>query len=197
MLFRSVTFFDLAANFLGYIPYGLLCVLVVHARMSGSAALLLATVSGGALSLMLEAGQSFLPARIPSNIDVLSNAAGAACGGLAAVLGARWLQAGGPLQRLRAQAFMPGAAADLGLLLLGLGLFAQLNPATLLFGSGDLRDLVASTAGERHAAEIFVSIEAAITAMNLAAVVVLASAGARPDAPLRRLRPCWWPWRWR
>ena len=184
---RYVTFFDLAANFLGYIPYGLLCVLVVHARMSGSAALLLATVSGGALSLMLESGQSFLPARIPSNIDVLSNAAGAACGGLAAVVGARWLLAGGPLQRLRAQAFMPGAAADLGLLLLGLWLFAQLNPATLLFGSGDLRDLFAGAVGERHEAELFVSVEAATTAANLAAVALLASAGARTDAPIRRL----------
>lgn len=161
--------------------------LAVNWRHSRGAAFALATVAGAVLSLLLESAQSFLPARIASNVDVLANVAGAAAGGLLAAVFARWLLGGGPLHRLRAQALTPGAAADLDLALLGLWLFAQLNPATLLFGSGDLRDLLASTAGESHKAELFVSIEAAITAMNLAAVAVLASAGARPDAPLRRL----------
>jgi VanZ family protein len=181
---RYVTAFDLSANFFGYIPYGLLCVLAVHARLSRGAAVVLATVTGAALSLALESAQSFLPSRVPSNVDVLANAAGAAAGGLAAAILARWLLGGGPLQRLRAQALTPGAASDLGLALLGLWLFAQLNPATLLFGSGDLRDLFAGAAGARHEAELFVSIEAVITAANLAAVALLASAGTRPGAPV-------------
>ena len=184
---RYITAFDLAANFFGYVPYGLLCVLAVHARLSGAAAAVLAAITGGVLSLLLESAQSFLPARIPSNVDVLANVAGAAAGGLAAAILPRWLLGGGPLQRLRAQALVPGTAADLGLALLGLWLFAQLNPATLLFGGGDLRDLFASAVGERHEAELFVSIEAAITAANLAAVALLASAGARPEAPVRWL----------
>ena len=184
---RYVTAFDVGANFFGYLPLGLLCALAVRARLSGGAAIAVATVAGAVLSFLLESAQSFLPARIASNVDVLANIAGAATGGLAAAVFARWLPGGGPLHRLRAQALLPGAAADLGLALLALWLFAQLNPATLLFGSGDLRDLFASVAGERHEAELFVSIEAAITAMNLAAVAVLASAGARPEAPLRRL----------
>jgi hypothetical protein len=131
--------------------------------------------------------QSFLPVRSPSNVDVLANLAGATTGAIVAAVFLRWLLSGGPLRRLRAQAMTPGAAADLGLALLGLWLFAQLNPVALLFGSGDLRDLFAGAAGEPHKAELFVSIEAAITAMNLAAVVALASAGTRPEAPLRRL----------
>jgi VanZ family protein len=184
---RYLTAFDLAANFFGYLPFGLLCALAVHARFPGVAAIALATLSAAALSLLLESAQSFLPARVPSNVDVLANVAGAAAGALAAVFLARWLLGGGPLQRLRAQALLPGAAADLGLALLGLWLFAQLNPATLLFGSGDLRDLFAGTEGARHEAEVFVSIEAVITAANLAAVALLASAGARPEAPIRRL----------
>lgn len=158
--------------------------LALHARLSGGVAAVLATLTAAALSLLLESAQSFLPARIPSNVDVLANVAGAAAGGLAAALLPRWLPGGGPLQRLRAQVLLPGAAADLGLALLGLWLFAQLNPATLLFGSGDLRDLFANAAGARHAAELFVWIEAAVTAANLAAVVLLASAGARPGAPV-------------
>ncbi len=184
---RYITAFDLAANFFGYLPFGLLCALALIRRLSPVAAIVIATLTGALLSLLLESGQSFLPARIPSTVDVLANVAGAAAGGLLAVIFAQWLLGGGPLRRLRAQALTPGAAADLGLGLLGLWLFAQLNPATLLFGTGDLRDLLASAAGERHKAELFVSVEAAITAMNFAAVAVLASAGARPEAPLRRL----------
>ena len=184
---RYVTAFDLAANFFGYLPYGLLCVLALIRRRGAAVSVTLAVVTGAVLSLLLETAQSFLPPRIPSNIDVLANVAGVAGGGIAAAWFAPWLLGGGPLRRLRAHALVPGAAADLGLALLGLWLLAQLNPATLLFGSGDLRDLVASAAGEPHKAEIFVSIEAAITAMNLAAVVVLASAGTRPGAPVRRL----------
>ena len=184
---RYVTVFDLAANFFGYFPFGLLCVLALPGRRSGAVAVTIAIVTGALMSLLLETGQSYLPPRIPSNVDVLANVAGAAAGGTAAAWFAPWLLGGGPLHRLRAQAMTPGAATDLGLALLGLWLFAQLNPATLLFGSGDLRDLVASAAGEPHKAELFVSVEAAITAMNLAAVAVLASAGAQPGAPVRRL----------
>jgi VanZ family protein len=184
---RYLTAFDLAANFFGYVPYGLLCVLAFRARLAGGAAVVLAAVSGALLSLLLESAQSFLPARIPSNVDVLANIGGAAAGALAALILAPWLLAGGPLQRLRAQALAPGTEADLGLALLGLWLFAQLNPATLLFGSGDLREILASTIGQRHEAKLFVSFEAAITVANLVAVALLAAAGARPGAPVRRM----------
>jgi VanZ family protein len=184
---RYVTTFDLAANFFGYVPYGLLCVLVVRPRLSATAATLLAVLTGAVLSLSLETAQSFLPARIPSNLDVIANVAGVAAGGLAGAWFAPGLLGDGPLQRLRSEALAPGTAADLGLTLLGLWLFAQLNPATLLFGTGDLRDLVAGPAGVRHGAELFVSIEAAIATTNLAAVALVASAAVRPGAPVLRL----------
>jgi len=183
---RYVTAFDVAANFFGYLPYGLLCVLAARPRLRPAAALLIAVATAAAFSLSLEALQSFLPARIASNVDVIANVAGAACGGLAGV----WLAPGllgGPLRRLRAEAVTSGTAADLGLTLLGLWLFAQLNPATLLFGTGDLRDLFSGAVGARHAAELFVSVEAVTTAANLTAVALLASAGVREGAPVRQL----------
>ncbi|MGH7290708.1 MAG: VanZ family protein, partial [Myxococcota bacterium] len=151
---RYVTAFDVGANFFGYLPYGLLCALVLRPRMLPIAAALFALLSGMALSLALEAGQSFLPARIPSNLDVLANVAGAACGGGAGAWLAPWVLGQGPLERLRSAALAPGAVADLGLTLLGLWLFAQLNPATQLFGVGDLRDLISAPGapGERYGA---------------------------------------------
>ena len=184
---RYVTAFDLGANFFGYLPLGLLCVLAARPGLRPAAALLLAVTAAAALSLALEAAQSFLPARIASNVDVIANVAGAACGGLAGAWLAPGLLGDGPLQRLRADAVTAGTAADLGLTLLGLWLFAQLNPATLLFGTGDLRDLFSGAVGERHTAELFVSIEAVTTAANLTAVALLASAGVREGAPVRRL----------
>ena len=185
---RYVTAFDVGANFFGYLPYGLLCALALRPHFAPAAAALLALLTGAGLSLALEAAQSFLPARIPSNVDVLANVAGAACGGIAgAWLAPRLL--GGPLDRLRTAMLAPGEAADLGLALLGLWLFAQLNPATLLFGAGDLRDLVAApgAAGGRHGAELFVAVEAAVAAANFVAVALIASAVVRPQAPVVRL----------
>jgi len=180
---RYVTAFDLAANFLGYLPFGLLCTLSLGAHRSALRTVIVVALLGGALSLSLETIQFYLPARIASNVDLIVNIAGAAGG---AVLGAWFgpaLHSGGYVQRLRAQAFVPGLAADLGLVLLALWLFAQLHPATLLFGTGDLRDLFEARVGERHAAQLFVSAEAATTAVNLAALALLASAGMRPGAP--------------
>jgi VanZ family protein len=183
---RYLTAFDLGANVFGYAPYGLLAALAVHPRLRGAGAVLLAAVTGGALALALEAAQSYLPARIASNVDLLANLAGAALGGIAGVLAAPWLLGEGPLKRLRASSFLPGAEIDLGLTLLGLWLFAQLSPATLLFGAGDLRDLLAAE-GVEYGAELFISVEAAIAAANLLAVTLLASAMLAPGAPAHAL----------
>lgn len=184
---RWVTLFDLASNFLGYLPLGVLCALALHARRRGLAAIVVAVLSGAALSVALEAAQTFLPARVASNLDVLANTAGALAGALAGTLAAPWLPGKGPLRRLRAETFLPGADADLMLALLGLWLFAQLNPATLLFGTGDLRDLLADPPGPAHAPQLFVSVEAATAAANLVAVSLLASVVVCPAARTRIL----------
>jgi VanZ family protein len=182
---RYVTAFDLVANLIGYLPYGFLCVLALYPRLRGRHALAAAALSGAALSLLMEAAQSFLPARIPSNLDVACNLAGALAG---AALGTRlssWLLDRGPLKRLRAQVFLPGHAADLGLVLLALWIFTQLNPAMLLFGAGDLRDLLSAAGGASHPPALFISVEALTTAANLIAVAMLLSVITAPGKPVR------------
>lgn len=182
---RYVTAFDVGVNVLGYLPYGFLCVAALYPRLRGAGAFALATGSGLALSLLLEATQSFLPARVENNLDVLCNLAGAAAGAALAAAAVPRLRGGGPLQRARASLFAPGAATDLGLVVLGLWLLTQLNPAMLLFGAGDLRDLLVPPGGQPRAPAFFASIEASTSAANLAAVALLVSELAAPGRPVR------------
>src|SRR5260221_3809966 len=129
---RYVTAFDLAANVLGYVPFGFLCVLALHPRIRGLAAFAVALASAALLSIALEAAQSYLPARVATNLDVLCNLAGGACGAALGVLaGPGFL--GRPLQRLRARAFFARAGVHAGPTLLALVLFGQVHPATVLF----------------------------------------------------------------
>ena len=182
---RYITVFDVVANLVGYLPYGFFCVLALYPRLRGRYALAVAALSGAALSMGMEAAQSFLPTRVPSNLDVACNFAGALVGAALGTRLAAWLLDEGPLKRLRNQTFLPGHAADLGLVLLGLWLFTQLNPATLLFGAGDLRGFVNAQGAAAHPAALFISIEALTTAANLVAVALLASVIAAPGQPIR------------
>jgi hypothetical protein len=159
-------------------------VLSLRPGLRGPGAVIAALVLGAGLSLLMEAAQSYLPVRAPSSLDLLCNAAGVLAGALAGLRARPWEQ---PLRDWRARALMPGAQADFGLALLGLWLFIQLNPAMLLFGVGDLRDLFAGPAGPARAPELFVAIEAVTAAANLAAVALLVSAIALPGAPVRAM----------
>ena len=183
---RYVSGFDLVVNVLGYVPYGWLAVLALHPRVRGAGAFSAALVSGTALALLLEAAQTFLPTRFASNVDVLCNLAGAAIGALLGTRSVGWLLGEGPLLRWRARDVLPGARADAGLVLLALWLATQLNPASLLFGAGDLRDLFRQPAGAAYEADVFVAIEALTSACNLVAVGLTASAILAPGAPLLR-----------
>jgi VanZ family protein len=182
---RHLTHFDIAVNVLGYLPYGFLCVAALPERLRGAAAFALAVASAAGLSLVLEALQSYLPVRFASNIDVASNVGGAAAGAVAALALLPQPLDAGPLQRLRTAAFLSGAEIDCGLVLLGLWLFTQLNPATLLFAAGDLRDLLAAGQGRARAPEFFVAIEAVTAAANLIGVGMLLSVLASEGQPVR------------
>jgi len=158
-------------------------VAALQPRLRGGAALGAAPLSALCLSLTLEALQSYLPTRTASNLDLLCNVAGAAFG--AALAPALLARLDG--LRLRERLFLPGPDIDFGLVLIGLWLFVQLNPATLLFGAGDLRPLIEPAAARGHAAEFFIRTEAFIGAANLVAVGLLASLLVAPGRPLRAM----------
>ena len=91
------------------------------------------------------------------------------------------------MHALRHRWFLSGHQYDLGLVLLGLWLFTQLNPGILLFGNGDLRGLLEPSPAILHPAEVFIQGEAAVAACNLIAIGLFASCLTQSELPLRRL----------
>ncbi|CAG2126582.1 VanZ family protein [Cupriavidus plantarum] len=133
---RYITDFDLLTNVLGYCPFGALVVLALHPRISGARATLLAFISGALLSSVMEAMQTWLPNRIPSNIDLITNALGALLGAAVIAPFSSALIDRGTLTRLRMAWFEPHASFAIILLLLWP--FAQVFPQEHLFGMGGI-----------------------------------------------------------
>jgi len=184
---RYITVFDLVTNFAAYLPLGFLAVLALHPFLRGAPAFAATGLAGCALSLALEALQTFLPSRIPSVVDLATNGIGLFAGaGLGLRFGVGLLHSG-RMHALRDRMFLAGHHYDAGLVLLALWLFTQLNPETLLFGNGDLRDLLEDPPTVLHPAEVFIQMEAAVAACNLVAVGLFVSSLAQNGQPLRRL----------
>lgn len=172
---RYITAFDLTANFIAYAPLGFLTVLALVPMVGRANGVFLATLLAACLSLSLEALQNYLPVRIPSNVDLATNVTGALTGALAGALSIRPLLREGGLQALRYRVFLRGGRIDLGVVLLALWLVSQLNPETLLFGNGDLRDLFHNPDGTLRPAEAFMRTEAGVAGANAFALGLLLS----------------------
>lgn len=165
---RYWTAFDLAINVALYLPLGFFATLAMCRLPGRYTGAVLAVLIAAGVSFGLETVQTWLPARVPSNLDL-------ACNSLGGLLGAITGQLTGPrlinrLIALEHRLIAPVPHAELGLTLLGLWLLIQFSPETLLFGSGDLRYLLGFSGAVPFAAESFVMIEASIVAFNAVAV---------------------------
>lgn len=170
---RYFTAFDLVANALAYLPLGFLWVTVLAARLPAGVALLLAVLAGGLLSCGVECAQNFLPSRVPSNLDLVSNTLGTLLGAAAGLRWGRHLLDGGRLHAWRERRFLTGITGDRGLLLVALWLLSQLNPETFLFGNGNLRSLLGLPAAFDFEAGHFIELEmATVTAQTLTIVLI-------------------------
>lgn len=182
---RPMPAFDVLVNVLGYFPLGFLAVLAIYPRLRGAAAVALAVACSALASFVLESLQVYLPTRTASNLDLIANTAGGALGAIAALAATRQLMDSGRLEGLRRELFLPGRRVDLGLVLLGLWLFSQLNPETLLFGTGDLRDLFKAPSGKLYPAEVFLRVEAGVACANGLAAGLLAACLVARGQPTR------------
>ena len=132
---RYWTGFDVGVNLVGYAPLGFL--LALSALRSGRTrwAVSVAVLSAGVLSLVMETLQSYLPSRVPSNVDFVLNAAGAWLGACSAWL----LEKAGAIDRwsrVRARWFVREARG--ALVLLALWPVALLFPASVPLGLGQV-----------------------------------------------------------
>ena len=126
------TRFDVIANFIAYVPFGVFIALSPK-RATPRARTALAFAAGVTLSFAIETLQMFLPPRDASLVDLVSNTAGALVGGMAGASLVRAERARRALSAMRHRIFLPGRLGDFGLALLALWVVAQINPGIPLF----------------------------------------------------------------
>ena len=129
------TAFDLASNVIGYVPAGFLLALTAWRTGRGRRVIMRTTMVCAGVSLLMETLQSYLPERVPSNVDLALNVLG---GWLGAVLATGMEQIGAidRWSRFRARWFLPDASG--GLVLLALWPAALLFPPAVPLGLGQV-----------------------------------------------------------
>ncbi len=191
---RYLTFSDLWLNVVGYLPLGWL----LAARRRGVRAWLAATIGCATLSFAMEAVQTFLPARVSSNVDWAMNTLGGALGAALAVWLVPRLRISAALRALRQRWF--DADASFGLMLLAAWPAALLWPTPAPFATGQIgaplaQALIRGDAGGWPAwieallqpQPLGEQLQTQIGAAMLLAVICGAAALQRPGAPRLRL----------
>jgi VanZ family protein len=128
--------FDAIVNVLGYIPFGVLLVFSLYPRLRSAWSFLLASLSVCSMSLLMESIQFFLPNRVTSLLDLITNASGGILGALLGVLLVPLILESGRLQTLRTQWLQRESSPEL--VVLGLWPLAQIFPQAFLFGHGQI-----------------------------------------------------------
>ncbi len=126
---RYVTRGDVLINMAAYLPLGFLVIVSLPRRWPKSLAVAVTCLLGVGLSFFMEFGQQFVPGRIASNLDLLTNGAGALLGAALAVPLLNRPATLSTLTGLRDDWFHAGRVADAGLVLVALFFFAQANPS--------------------------------------------------------------------
>jgi VanZ family protein len=131
---QTYTPFDAVTNLLAYLPFGLLLGLTLRTRFGAGWSVLLASLGGITLSAAMEYTQMYLPMRISSNFDLLTNSSGTLTGALLAanIAPSAWFTL---LTHWRHRLLRPGGGVDFGLTLVALWMFAQVNPSLPMLGN--------------------------------------------------------------
>lgn len=130
------TKFDLATNVVAYIPLGILIVFALSPHLRRIWAVLPAIALGALLSGTIEAVQTFLPSRVPSNLDLITNFSGVCIGALIGAALTRTFLVESRFLLLRRSWF--SVQASRGLIVVGLWPLAQIYPQGYLFGHGQI-----------------------------------------------------------
>jgi VanZ family protein len=132
---KYIPTFDVLSNIIGYLPFGFLMIFSLYPQSIKWRAFLVCLLMGSIFSGILESLQTYLPTRIPSNIDWVLNIIGVVIGSLFALpLSPQWLS-GNKAERIRESIF--GHHQEFFLMMV-LCLFAQIFPQNAWLGMGDL-----------------------------------------------------------
>ena len=175
---RYLTVADIALNLAAYLPLGTMLFIALRPPLRAAWAFVFATLIATGLSLAIESVQMFLPSRIASNVDLLSNGAGAASGALAA-----WLltRARNPLATLRGRMVRADALGNCGLILVALWILVQFHPAPLALGGGDLREALGIPPLFAYTPQSYLRAETGMAALAVMGVGLLISVLVRPE----------------
>ncbi|MDR9839062.1 VanZ family protein [Herbaspirillum huttiense] len=195
------TVFDVWTNVAGYIPLGLLLVLALHPHLRPWWAIWPATLAGVLLSACMEAVQTYLPTRVSSNLDLLTNSLGVALGAVLGAACSRYFLEDSRFLMLRRRWF--SGAASRGLVVAWLWPLALIYPQNHLFGLGhlvpplsaffsDLFDTPIDLAttwlnSAQPSAEQYWLADVIVTACGLTGAALLVLLLMRRQAPRRRL----------
>lgn len=200
---RYLTASDLLINVAGYFPLGYLLARTLPARWPRAGVWLAASLLASALSFCMESTQAFLPMRVSSNLDWLTNSLGGMLGAAVCTWLLPRLRLAALLRLWRERWFAPHAGY--GLLLLALWPVALLWPAAVLFGTGQIGPTLLQPVFDRQAwqvlsawyvdsglrladlAPIGAPRQTGITAAMLVGNLLLLATLLRPGAPRLRL----------
>jgi VanZ family protein len=139
---RYWSLFDVGINIIGYVPLGLLIVFSLYPRFQRGWAITLATTLGLLISMSMEGVQYFLPHRVTSILDVITNASGVLLGAIIGTTISAAILEKGRLGLLRKHWIHHESSREL--LVLGLWPLAQIFPQAYLFGLGQMLPIFSS-----------------------------------------------------
>ena len=139
---RYWALFDVVINIVGYMPLGLLIVFSLYPRFTRTRAVALATGLGLLISMSMEGVQYFLPQRVTSILDVITNTSGTFIGAIIGMALSPAILEKGRLGLLRKHWIHHESSREL--LVLGLWPLAQIFPQAYLFGLGQMLPIFSS-----------------------------------------------------
>lgn len=180
---RWTTRFDLLVNVLAYLPLGFMLCALIQVRLKPVRTFLLAVMLGSLLSLGLEATQAFLPTRVSSISDWVTNSLGTLLGALLGLRYGRMLSTDATLHRWRTRRLVRGHSGDWALALLALWWLALLDPETPLFATGDFRSLLGIELALPFTAQRFFMLEMLVTLCGMLAAGLIGWQALREKSP--------------